>query len=449
MSFKRSKEYFSESRLKITPGYAVAYQQKISPYYFPGSVIASPGSKYVQGDLFPVAARSFPDYPDEQIIRNSNSLANLSKAKHTGIVSKKAVKRLYTAMDWLLLIARNKWAENMHNHRLFKYKLGLLTLTLPSKQIMHPYDPRPNEKKWHRLPNSKIKFFVINPLSKQAQSDLFIKHKALNNFFTQLRTRFELQNYLWKAEKQKNGSIHFHIVFDKYIDYSVLQGIWNKILDGLGYIEAYRNNQKAFHKNGFRPRPELFRSWSLKNQIEAYKSGQVSNWSNPSSTVDIHSLKKIRNAKAYLAKYLTKNNDTYAAFKIAKASAITANNGHSLEPSVAAALYDSVKKMMQVQGNIWYISQSLSKLKQVQCSNDVELTAELEQLIEKFPDKVIQKEWCTVFAFDIYELIKAGCTAMCNRVRDYIIELRNKFYPPGSGRYSDLGVPLLIFDVLK
>jgi len=416
MNFRRTKEYFSESRLKITPGYAVTYQQKISPYYFPGSVIAAPQVKYVQGDLFPEEIRSFPDYPEEQIIRNSNSLANLSKAKHTGIVSKKAVKRLYTAMDWLLLIARNKWAENGHNHRYFKYKLGLLTLTLPAQQ-MH--------------------------------TDNEIKHKALNNFFTQLRQRFELQNYLWKAEKQKNGSIHFHIVFDKYIDYSVLQGIWNKILDGLGYIEAYRNNQKEFHSKGFRPRPELFRSWSLENQIKAYKSGQITNWSNPSSTVDIHSLKKIRNAKAYLAKYLTKNNDTYSAFKLAKSKAIAANNGHSLEPDVATALYDSVKKMMQVQGNIWYISQSLSKLKQVQCSNDVELTAELEQLIEKFPDKVIQKEWCTVFAFDIYELIRAGCTAMCNRVRDYIIELRNRFYPPGSGRYSDLGVPLLIFDIIK
>jgi hypothetical protein len=427
MSYGKTKEYFSESRLKITPGYAVAYQVKCSPYAFPGSSIASPVVKSKQLELELFSQPVFRDHPDEQIIRNSNSLANLSRAKHTGIVSKKAVKRLYTAMDWLLLIAKNKWAENNHNHRLFKYKLGLLTLTLPSDQ-MH--------------------------------SDNEIKHKALNNFFTQCRQRFELQNYLWKAEKQKNGNIHFHIVFDKYIDYSVLQGIWNKILDGMGYIEAYRNNQKAWHSNGFRPRPWLFKTWSLKSQIEAYKSGKITNWSNPSSTVDIHSLKKIRNAKAYLAKYLTKNSDVYNAFKDAKSAAVAANGGVALEPDAAQSLYDSIKKKLQVQGNIWYISQSLSKLKQVclslgfhgsknvSCYNEA-IGSELDIIEDLYPEKVIRKDFCTVYALDIYEIIKAGLSNMANSVRDYIVELRNKFYPPGSGRYSDLGVPLLIFDVLK
>ena len=78
-----------------------------------------------------------------------------------------------------------------------------------------------------------------------------------------------------------------------------------------------------------------------------------------------------------------------------------------------------------------------------------ELQSELSTIENLFPDKVIQKDFCTVFALDIYELMKAGLQNMCNSVRDYIIELRNKFYPPGSGCYDDLGVPLLIFDVLK
>jgi hypothetical protein len=449
MNFSRTKEYFSESRLKITPGYAVAYQQKVSPYYFPGSVIAAPQVKYVQGDLFPEEVRNLPDYSEEQIVRNSNSLANLSKAKHTGIVSKKAVKRLYTAMDWLLLIARNKWAENSHNHRLFKYKLGLLTLTLPCEQIMHKYDPRPSIKRFHTVPETGERVPIPNPLTPKQQSDLFLKHFALNNFFTQLRTKYELQNYIWKAEPQENGNIHFHIVVDKYFDHAAIRPLWNSILDNYGYIEKYRTNQMEFHKNGFRPRPELFKKWSLRKQIDAYKSGRINNWNNPNSTDGPHSLKKIRNAKAYLAKYLTKSPDVSRAVKQAVHEAYVANNNQSLGYDTIKLITDTVRSSLRIAGNLWYISQSLSKLKQVQCNNDVEITAELEQLIEKFPDKVIQKEWCTVFAFDIYELIKAGCTAMCNRVRDYIIELRNKFYPPGSGRYSDLGVPLLIFDVIK
>ena len=124
MSYGKSKEFFSETRLKITPGYAVAYQAKYSPYSLPGCAILEPKIKSIQTEL---ALFDQPTFLDKEIVhepQHSNSLANLSKAKHTGIVSKKAVKRLYTAMDWLLLIARNKWAENMHNHRVFKYKLG-------------------------------------------------------------------------------------------------------------------------------------------------------------------------------------------------------------------------------------------------------------------------------------------------------------------------------------
>jgi hypothetical protein len=217
----------------------------------------------------------------------------------------------------------------------------------------------------------------------------------------------------------------------------------------MGYIQAYRDNQKAFHNKGFHPRPELFKTWSLKSQIEAYKSGTITNWSNPSSTVDIHSLKKVRNAKAYLAKYLTKNSDIYTAFKEARNAAVVANGGNSLEPDTAQSLYNSIKAKMQVQGNIWYISQSLSKLKQVNVSISPELQDELNTIESLYPDKVITKDFCTVFALDIYELIEAKLSNMCNCVKNYILELRNAFYPPGSGRFSDLGVPLLIFDVLK
>jgi cellobiose phosphorylase len=128
---------------------------------------------------------------------------------------------------------------------------------------------------------------------------------------------------------------------------------------------------------------------------------------------------------------------------------VAANGNNALEPADSALLYADIKKKLQVQGNIWYISQSLSKLKQVDKEITEELWQELSTIQNILPDKVIEKEHCTVYALDIYDLIKQKLHHMSNSVRDYIIELRNKFYPPGSGRYSDLGVPLLIFDVLK
>jgi len=416
LNLKHKKDIAFEQRLKITPAYSVVYNKKYTPYTAPG--IIQECKKYIntQTELFLPEVRELQGCTQSSLYTNSNSLNNLKKAKHTGIVSKKATRRLYNAMDWLLLIARNKWAENNHCHRFFKYKLGMITLTLPSKQ-MH--------------------------------TDNEIKHHCLNNFFTQLRTKFDLQNYIWKAEKQKNGNIHFHIVIDKYIDHSVIRPIWNHILSNLGYIETYRQEQIEFHKNGFKPRPELFKTWSLKNQIEAYKSGKINNWNNPNSTDGPHSLKKIRNAKAYLAKYLTKNPDTYEAYKQARNEAVKNNNNIPLEPSQSAQLYEEIKIKMAVQGNLWYISQSLSKLKQVDTSISEELARELTSIEQLEPAKVKHLEYATVFQYDIYELITAKAKLICEKVKNYIIELRNKYYPPGSGRYSDLGVPLLIFDVVK
>jgi len=416
LNLRNKKEYQFEQQLKITPAYSVVYNQKYSPYTAPG--IIQEAKKYLntQTELFLPEQHKLLGCTQSSIYTNSNSLANLKKAKHTGIISKKAVRRLYNAMDWLLLIARNKWAENNHNHRLFKYKLGMITLTLPSKQ-MH--------------------------------TDNEIKHHCLNHFFTILRTKFDLQNYIWKAEKQKNGNIHFHIVIDKYIDHSVIRPVWNDILSKLGYIEAYRREQIEFHKNGFKPRPELFKKWSLKKQIEAYKSGKIHNWSNPNSTDGPHSLKKIKNAKAYLAKYLTKNPDVYEAYKQERMEAIKKNNNNSLDPSQSHDLYEAVKKRMAIQGNLWYISQSLSKLKQVKTSISEELADELSTIEQLEPKRVKHLDYCTIFQYDIYELIKAGAKIMCNKIKDYIIELRDRYYPPGSGRYSDLGIPLLIFDQIK
>ena len=147
--------------------------------------------------------------------------------------------------------------------------------------------------------------------------------------------------------------------------------------------------------------------------------------------------------KLILLSILQKTLTFTTAFKEARNAAVVANGGNSLEPDIAQSLYDSIKKKLQVQGNIWYISQSLSKLKQVNVSVSEELQSELSTIENLFPDKVIQKDFCTVFALDIYELIKAGLHNMCNSVRDYIIELRNKFYPPGSG-----GTLILVYHCL-
>ena len=367
-------------RVKITPSNLITYQ-------------------YYVGDMPRIAS--------------SRSLENLNYSKNKEDMSKKASRRLMLAMDWMLLIAREKYAMNMKKNKLFKYKLSLITLTLPCAQF---------------------------------HSDNFIKKHLLNQFLTRLRKEYQLCNYIWKAEKQYNGNIHFHVVIDKYIYFKELNHIWNHILKTHGYIAQYRINQINHHKDGFTPRPELYPFWSYNSQLKAYKEGWRSNWENPVGTSDIHSLKKIKNARAYLAKYLTKNPDKSKAFSYACKEYRELNHVKTIPDTVLNNIRSVIKDKLKLEGNLWYICRNLSKVKGTTADIEGPIKKELELMLSNFKDKILQLDNCCVFKFNIYELLKYKFTALFNCLKEYCMKLREFFYPPGELERYSLGIPLPIFE---
>ena len=164
----------------------------------------------------------------------------LEDNKPDGQISFKAEKRIRNAIDWLLEIT-------------------------PKKKF---YAPKYKKHYWFR-----INFITLTLASKQVHSDSTIKKVLLNQFLVECRKKWKVHNYLWRAESQKNGNIHFHICTDQFIPWLELRNNWNRIQNKLGYVDR-------FH---------------VKHKHRA-----------PNST-DVHSIKKIKNISAYLAKYCTKN----------------------------------------------------------------------------------------------------------------------------------------------
>lgn len=150
-----------------------------------------------------------------------------------------------------------------------------------------------------------IRFLTLTLPAAQMHPDKVIKREALNPLIIWLNRSQKVSSYLWVAEKQKNGNLHFHILCNHWVNYMAVQKQWNKLLRGMGYIDEYRRNQLAFHANGFQPRYELADQWPLTNQYRAYCKGMAEDWQNPNST-DIHTLKKINNVASYLCKEMTK-----------------------------------------------------------------------------------------------------------------------------------------------
>ena len=125
----------------------------------------------------------------------------------------------------------------------------------------------------HELDKVPYFTFVTLTLSaSQLHSDNEIKRKCLTPFISTLQRKFNVHHYFWRAESQKNGSIHFHLIIDSWIDHRKLRLEWNKCIDKLGYIDRF---EKSYgHRN-------------------------------PNST-DIHSFKSINSPASYVIKYCCK-----------------------------------------------------------------------------------------------------------------------------------------------
>lgn len=64
--------------------------------------------------------------------------------------------------------------------------------------------------------------------------------KILSQWLEMAKYRFEMKQYVWKAEPQERGAIHFHFMTNVYIPFAELNYTWNRLLCKHGF-----DNQNA------------------------------------------------------------------------------------------------------------------------------------------------------------------------------------------------------------
>lgn len=119
-----------------------------------------------------------------------------------------------------------------------------------------------------------------------------ICYQLLNIWLTTLRQKNRLHSYLWVAERQKNGTIHFHMLIPHYLDakfanrtmmVSICSQIRKGKITGWNIHEAKRYNGVDIAK-------------------------QREKGSNKGPVINFAEKKKARALQRYLTKYITKNN---------------------------------------------------------------------------------------------------------------------------------------------
>lgn len=136
----------------------------------------------------------------------TKQLANLEKEKLTGILSVNTTAYIKQRLDtWLNCLIMN-------------------------------YDNRiVDDKKCLRLPV----FVTLTLSSLQKHSDNDIKKNMLARFIEKLKYHYDVRQLFWRAETQKNGNIHFHIITDCYVPKLHIQALWNDIQETHGYIQPF------------------------------------------------------------------------------------------------------------------------------------------------------------------------------------------------------------------
>lgn len=231
----------------------------------------------------PTSFTLFDKYLGEGSRKNiaDSSLKNLKNNQHRGTLSIPAQRRLRKTIGWFLLKVRNKWRTKANPNPDISKKIGFVTLTLPSTQI---------------------------------HSDNVIKANCLNHFLIELSSKFGVKDYVWRAEKQKNGNIHFHILIDKWIPYLSIRKIWNRITDKLDYVKEFAKKH---------------------------------NHSNPNST-DVHNLKKVKNIYNYISKYCSKVNDSQAIQGRIWFASSSLSNISNLTTDIDCELHFEIKKIIEL-----------------------------------------------------------------------------------------------------
>lgn len=119
--------------------------------------------------------------------------------------------------------------------------------------------------------------------------------KILNKFLTVLRQQYSKFNYVWVAERQQNGRIHFHMICDQRFDIAYINSLWvvQQFNAGVDNVEA-------------RMKLELQEGTTFKKLHRSGIDGQqkIQKYLNP---VDVTNVKTIDGVSAYLTNYVTKN----------------------------------------------------------------------------------------------------------------------------------------------
>lgn len=313
---------------------------------------------------------------------------------HNGKVSLIAKRKIKNGLDYMLFLAKPKKLPNSRAGKKLSFKLNFITLDLSSDQV---------------------------------HSDQVIKRELLHQFLIEAKKKWQVYLCLWKAEKQKNGRIHFHIITDKFIPWNELRNVWNRIQQKLGYVTAYREDRQLWHRDGFKFNPDYAPRWDYAAQKKAYQEGLRTDWDNPNS-VDIHGTRHIVNLKAYFSKEIAKNPDPAESARPEEKCPVCGSSMYTLNGNFRCA--HCLHSKTHVSGMLWGCSVLLTHLPGGRTDVDSKIQDELDALEKSGHVYVFNARYYSIYYADFKLLTQLQCNRLLDCFEQYIRQKFPDHHPP-------------------
>ncbi len=168
--------------------------------------------QYNLAPRLPVGSLAWQEKREQQL----QSINNLREhATYTGTLTPGAKKRLTKAVEFLITSSKHKTVVHPTEGYNMPFKIAFLTLTIHSPERMI------TGKEAHKT--------------------------CLEPFLLWLRRKHKCLMYLWKAELQGRGQVHYHITMDTFVHYEQIQKKWNELQQKAGYLDSYYNENGHYN----------------------------------------------------------------------------------------------------------------------------------------------------------------------------------------------------------
>lgn len=237
---------------------------------------------------------------------------------YSGMVTNCSRKRLTKAIEFMITAAPEKKIL-MDNGSYLKFRINFITLTISCTSKM-------------------VK-------GKEAHKQL------LEPFLLWLKRKHGCKMYLWKAELQERGQLHYHLMTDCYVPWRWIRDKWNALQKENGYLEDYYYGYDE-------------------------ESGQQ-RYSYDANSTDVHSIYKEKDLVGYVKKEI---------FKYIK--------------KIGSELGKDIQNKQTIEGKIWDCSLNIKQARYYATEVDSMTDYRFNNAIVKRATNVIRTDNCFIYEFD-------------------------------------------------